>query len=177
MLISNRGRGWFPAPISHERQRDMARMPLQVHIYLYRKNKHDQYEYALFQRSENSLWWQGVSGGVEDGETPVAAALREMGEEAGVMEEVPLYPLESISYLPVFLFDDEVQRAWGREKIVIPMYFFAAPYGGEIRISSEHTAFKWLTFEKAYDLVYFHDQKTALWELKERLNRGLILAL
>ncbi|NMA95514.1 MAG: NUDIX domain-containing protein, partial [Clostridiales bacterium] len=60
----------------------MARLPIQVHIYLYHKQDR-QYKFAIFQRSDNSMWWQGVSGGVEEGETIEKAARRELYEETG----------------------------------------------------------------------------------------------
>jgi dATP pyrophosphohydrolase len=52
------------------------------------------------------------------------------------------------------------------------MVFFAAPFDGVITLSPEHTDMRWLSFEAAYPLVYWHDQKTALWELRQRLLRG-----
>lgn len=41
--------------------------------------------------------WQGICGGLEDNETEAEGARREIMEEAGVMENLPLYPLESAS--------------------------------------------------------------------------------
>jgi dATP pyrophosphohydrolase len=55
------------------------------------------------------------------------------------------------------------------------MYFFAVPYDGEITLSAEHTQTQWSAFPAAYGLVYWHDQKTALWELDQRLKRGNLI--
>lgn len=153
----------------------MSRQTKQIHIYLYRKNIDCIYEFAIFQRSENELWWQGISGGVEGSETIEEGARREAFEEAGVDSELPLYRLDNISYLPTYLFDAQVQEQWGKDIVVIPMYFFAMPFEGEIKISHEHTEVRWLNYEEAKELVYFDDQKTALWELKERLARGNLI--
>lgn len=149
----------------------MLRQAKQIHIYLYRKNRRNLYEFAIFQRSDNELWWQGISGGVEYCETIEEAARREAFEEAGIRGKLPLYRLESISYLPTYIFDSEIQEKWGKDIVVVPMYFFAMPFDGEIKISYEHSDVKWLLYEDAMELVYFDDQKTALWELKERLKR------
>lgn len=149
----------------------MARQPIQVHIYLYKKNKNMTYEFAIFQRADNDLWWQGICGGVEENESLEMSARREIFEEAGIDEKLPLYPLESKSYLPVYIFSDKIQKIWGKDRVVVPMYFFAMPYDGPITLSDEHSDVKWLSYEAAESLVYFHDQKTALWELKERLIR------
>ncbi len=150
----------------------MARQPRQVHVYLYRKNPGDEYEYAVFQRSENPLWWQGVCGGVEAGETDEEAALRELREEAGIRAGHPLCRLTSMSYLPAGIFSAKTQARWGPDVVVIPMIFFAMRYEGDVTLSEEHTGFRWCVYPEAEKLVYFHDQKTALWELSERLRRG-----
>ncbi len=152
----------------------MSRQPKQVHIYLYRKNLNGYHEFAVFQRSDNELWWQGICGGVEEGETIEAGAIREVFEEAGISDNLPLYRLETISYLPTKIFKKKTQAIWGADIVVIPMYFFAMPFDGKIKISDEHKEFRWLPYEKAEKLIYFHDQKTALWEVKERLRRGIL---
>ena len=146
------------------------RSPINTHIYLYRKNIYDEYEYAIFQRADNLEWWQGVCGGVEEGETLEQAALRESHEEAGTPLCMPIYRLDTISYLPVILFSEHV--LWDDNIVVVPMYFYAIPYDGEVVLSSEHNEVRWLNYKDAENLVYFHDQKTALWELDKRLEIG-----
>jgi dihydroneopterin triphosphate diphosphatase len=153
----------------------MSRQPQQVHIYLYRKNLNGYYEFAIFQRADNELWWQGVCGGVEEGETIELSAKREIFEEAGISDELPLYRLDIESYLPSDIFHKQDQAIWGKNIVVVPMYFFAMPYDGIIKISNEHKEIRWLPYEEAEELVYFHDQKVALWELKERLLRGNLI--
>lgn len=149
----------------------MARQPKQVHIYLYRK-RNDEYEYAIFQRKDMLFCWQGVCGGLEGSETLEQGARRELFEEAGVIDTLPLYQLESISYLPVNIFSMERQKIWGNDVVVVPMYFFGMPFDGVIKLSDEHADIKWLPYEEAYKLVYYKDQKTALYELNEKLLRN-----
>ncbi len=151
----------------------MARQPKQAHIFLFRKNK-EWYEYAIFQRADMPFCWQGVCGGLENKETVEDGARREILEEAGIKEKLPLYLLESISYLPDYIFNDADRKAWGNRVVVVPMYFLAMPFDGEITLSEEHTDVKWLTYDEAYDLIYYMDQKTALYELNEKLLRGVI---
>ena len=148
----------------------MARKPENIHVYLFRKNTDNQYEYAIFQRADNPEWWQGVSGGVEEGETVEQAALRESFEEAGTPIHTSIYRLDTMSYLPSDIFS--CHDLWGEDIVVCPMFFFAIPFDGDIVLSDEHLEVRWLTYKDAETLVYFHDQKTALWELKQRLFRG-----
>lgn len=147
----------------------MARNPVNVHIYLYRINNNE-FEYSIFQRADNLKWWQGISGGVEEGETILQAALRESFEEAGTPINAPIYPLDTVSYLPADIFT--AHTLWGKDIVVCPMFFYAIPFNGDILLSDEHKEVRWLKYDEAENLVYFHDQKTALWELNQRLLRG-----
>ncbi|MBN1777310.1 MAG: NUDIX domain-containing protein [Clostridiales bacterium] len=146
------------------------RQPQNIHVYPYRRNSDGVYEYALFRRADDPNCWQGISGGVEEGETPEQAARRESYEEAGIAAELPFYRLDTVSYLPSDIFT--MHKAWGNDIVVCPMYHFAVPYDGEITLSAEHTRTQWAAFPAAYGLVYWHDQKAALWELDQRLKRG-----
>lgn len=153
----------------------MSRQAKQVHIFLYRKNKDKLYEFAIFQRSDNNLYWQGICGGVEKGESLEEASRREIFEEASIKASAPLHKLKTTSYLPLYLFKDKPKDSWDKEILVVPMYSFGMYYNGPIKISEEHDDFLWATYEEAEKLVYFHDQKVALWELKERLVRGMLI--
>lgn len=62
----------------------MARQPQQVHIWLYRQNAQGKWEFAVFRRSDCPDCWQGVCGGLEEGETLEEGARRELLEEAGI---------------------------------------------------------------------------------------------
>ena len=74
----------------------MSRQPQQVHIWLYRENGRAEWEFAVFQRSDNPDCWQGVCGGLEEGETLEEGARRELFEEAGIAGPRPLYRLDSV---------------------------------------------------------------------------------
>lgn len=151
----------------------MARQPKNIHVYLYRINAENKIEYAIFQRADNPEWWQGVSGGVEEGETIEQAALREALEEAGTLLNTEIYRLDTISYVPATIFPAHV--LWGNDIVIIPIFYFAIPFDGSIILSDEHTEVRWLTYDEAEALVYFHDQKTALWELHQRFIRGNLI--
>lgn len=149
----------------------MARQPIQVHIYLFRKSR-DGYEYAIFQRSDLTVCWQGICGGLEDGETVIEGARREIFEESGIKRDLPLFKLDTTSYLPDKIIADSERAHWRDDVIVIPMYYFAMEYNGEIKLSDEHLQYKWMSYHEAHEVIYFDDQKTALYELNELLLRN-----
>ncbi|MBR6742604.1 MAG: NUDIX domain-containing protein [Clostridia bacterium] len=151
----------------------MARQPLQAHIFLYRKAKNG-FEYAIFRRSDHSECWQGICGGMEDDETVEQGAIRELFEESGVVPASPLHRLETVSYIPTWIFSKEERQVWGEDVFVFPMYYFALEYDGEIRLSEEHTEYRWLDYPSAKRLLYFDDQRTALYELDGKLTLGII---
>jgi dihydroneopterin triphosphate diphosphatase len=68
-----------------------VRQPLQVIVFPFRVTAAGP-EYAVFRRADDGCW-QGVAGGVEDGEDLVTAARRETAEEAGLAGGRPVYTL------------------------------------------------------------------------------------
>lgn len=147
----------------------MGRMPYHVQIFPYRMEE-GRPRYCLFQRADIPSVWQGVCGGGEEGESIVETALRECGEEAGIEFPGPLYPLDSVSVMRSSVFPQDCLR-WGRDVVVLPMYFFAMAYEGPVRISEEHLQYRWVDWEEGNRLVRVPDQNTALWELQQRLER------
>lgn len=148
----------------------MGRMPYNVHVTLYRQRQ-GEWEFALLQRADTQWIWQGVCGGGESGESIAGAALREADEEAGVGTGHPLYPLDCISYLARDFFQEWLS-VWPSGLYVLPTYYFAMPYDGELTLSKEHLDGVWLPYEQAREQTTFSEQKLALWELRERLADG-----
>lgn len=150
----------------------MARAPYNVHVFLYRFAESGEKEYAIFRRSDDEVW-QGICGGGEDNETIIESALRESYEEAGISQCLDLHRLDTISFVPANVF--KASEDWGKDVVVVPMYFFGALYDGNITLSHEHSEYKWCNCEEARKLMYWHEQKNALWELNERLERGILI--
>ncbi len=149
----------------------MARAPFQVFIFPYRTNQQDQIEFALLQRADEGFW-QGISGGGEDDETPLDAAKRETLEETGVEPSANFLRLDTVVSVPVTTFKDS--PLWGEDMFVIAQYSFGVEVSNyEIKISDEHSAFGWFPYDQAIQLIKFDGNKTALWELNQRLlERG-----
>ena len=144
------------------------RAPLQVLVILYKKEK-DKILYGIGLRSTRNIW-QFVAGGAEDKETPIEAAIRELSEETGInIKEEDLIVLDSKTTIPVV--NVTGTYTWGKDVFVVPEYAFAVNATNfQIKLSNEHTEFKWLKYDKAMEILTYDSNKTALWELNEKLN-------
>ena len=127
--------------------------------------------YCILKRKDLGIW-QFVAGGGEGEEAPPAAARREAYEEAGIPATLEYRQLASMCHVPVDQFSAEARRHWG-QKYVIPVYSFAVELDHpKIRISREHTGFRWCTYTEAVQLLHFDLDRTALYELKERIRNS-----
>lgn len=144
------------------------RAPIQVLVILYKKEK-DEILYGIGLRSTRNIW-QFVAGGAEDKETPIEAAIRELSEETGInIKEEDLIVLDSKTTIPVV--NVTGTYTWGKDVFVIPEYAFAVDATSfQIKLSNEHTEFKWLEYNKAMDILTYDSNKSALWELNEKLK-------
>ncbi|HEY4175668.1 MAG TPA: NUDIX domain-containing protein [Kofleriaceae bacterium] len=149
----------------------MARAPFQVVVFPFRRRAIG-FEYAVLQRSDNGAW-QGVAGGGEDNETPTEAARRESEEEAAIPKSAPVYRLQAMSTVPIVYIGESARAHWSKDLYVIPNYAFAVDCTAlELRLSHEHDNIKWLPYNEAYALLYWQNDKVALWELNERFMQG-----
>lgn len=144
------------------------RAPIQVLVILYKKEK-EEILYCVGLRSSKNIW-QFVAGGAEDKETPIEAAVRELREETGInIKEEDLIVLDSKATIPVV--NVTGTYTWGKDVFVVPEYTFAVNATNfQIKLSNEHTEFKWLKYDKAMEILTYDSNKTALWELNEKLN-------
>ena len=146
----------------------MPRAPLQINIIPYRKAENGRYEFAVFHRSDGTMW-HFVSGGAEDDETPFKAAERELKEEAGISSKIKWITLDSRASIPKTEYPSITH--WPKEVFVLPQFSFAVDVSFQkIVLSDEHDDFRWLSFDDATKLLKWDSDKVALWELNERLK-------
>jgi dATP pyrophosphohydrolase len=147
----------------------MTRAPFQVLILPYRRAG-GSYEFAVLARADDGRW-QGLAGGGEGSETPLEAARREAFEEAGIPRDARFVELQTTCSVPAHHFRDG--SAWGGELYVIPEYSFGVDCTGRpLTLSPEHAELHWLTYDEAAARLTYDSNRTALWELHQRL-RGL----
>ena len=126
--------------------------------------------YAILRRTANAGgYWQFIAGGGHVGESRVQAARREAVEEVGVSPRATLVRLDARAMLPV----EHVHGFhWGPEVLVIPEFCFGVEIvDAEIRLSREHTEFRWVPYQSAMRHLHWDSNRTALWELNLRLRR------
>ncbi len=143
----------------------MPRAPFQILVLPYRRTANT-LEYAVLCRSDY-LCWQGIAGGGEDAETPLEVAKREAFEEAGLAAS-HFTPLQSSCTVPVTFFQDD--GSWDPALYVIPQHAFGVDCTGqELMLSNEHEAVEWLPCTEASARFTYDSNRTALWELNQRL--------
>lgn len=145
----------------------MKRQPIQVLVIPFRRNK-DVIEYCLLKRSDEK-YWQFVAGGAEGNETQLTAAAREANEEAGIPLESKIISLDSMCCVPANIFRDWQQ--WPKGTYIVKEYAFGVEVPNDsIKLSNEHTEYQWKQYDEAMKLLKWDSNKTALWELSQRLK-------
>lgn len=126
--------------------------------------------FALFRRSDAG-YWQFIAGGAEVGEKPIDAAKREANEEAGISISSPFIQLDTLCSVPANIFND--WKSWPANTYVVNEYSFGVELNSkELLLSDEHTDFQWVSYDEALRLLKWDSNRTALWELNQRLTEG-----
>jgi dATP pyrophosphohydrolase len=166
--VARRGRGSIVV---------MPQAPLQVLVIPFRLvGDERRVEFAVFRRPDPGEVaggsWHFIVGGAHDGETPEHAARRELFEVAGVRPDVPVAPLDSAASIPATHFPEH--ERWGPDCYVVPERAYAARLDGNhaLTVGTDHPEFRWVDYPEAKGLLKWDSNRTALWELHERLNRA-----
>lgn len=121
--------------------------------------------------------WQWVAGGVENGESINDAAIRESSEELGICcQNHNLLKLETKCSIPKCYFN--FQECNLDHIYTVTEYAFAIELKNShgINISEEHSGHKLITYHQLKDLKTWDSNRTAAWELRQRLlDNNLII--
>lgn len=144
------------------------RAPYQTLTILYRREE-NKILFGIFYRNSHPMW-QFISGGGEDKEIPIETVIREIREETSIIiDKEKIRQLDAKATIPVVNVTGEY--TWGQEVFVVPEYAFAVEIkNDDIILSNEHKEYRWVEYDEAMRLLKYDSNKTALWELNERLK-------
>jgi len=116
-------------------------------------------EFLVARRSPASGgYWHPIAGAVEAGETPQAAAHRELREETE-LEAAELQPLGGFAYTP------EPWEQSPAPRIHVEAFLVDVEPGWEPRLNEEHEEYRWLKREEAAALLFWPEPAALLRSL------------
>ena len=135
--------------------------PEEVVIVVYRPGP----EFLVALRSpEKHGYWNPLAGGIEPGEEPAAAALRELEEESGLVDPARFesLPLE-LSYT----------RPTGA-LVTLHAFLAEAPSGWEPMLNEEHVEYRWCSAHEAAELLAYPEPRAAVAFAARLLEEGAL---
>ena len=143
------------------------RLPTSVCVFLFRERENCR-EYLLLHRvTKQGAFWQGVTGALEEGETLVQGAAREVLEETGLT----LTDINSVEFTYTFPVLDEWREAYGPDPNEIVEHVFVGQVdGGDPTLSSEHNSWAWHVANEAARMLYWPNNIEALWQCEAFLT-------
>ena len=120
-----------------------------VVVYVLRRRKEEAQFLLLLRTAERGGFWQEVSGNLERGETAWQAALREVHEETGLMVS-ELFATDQIECF----YQHQKDRIY-----MAPAFVAFVPDKQEVKLSHEHTEYRWGDLKEAMELLAYAQQR------------------
>lgn len=130
-----------------------------IEAHIIRENE-GKIEFLLLKRASYQWFpnlWQMVSGKIKDGEKAYESALREIEEETGIKpEKFWILPNINSFYL---IEDDSIN--------LVPVFVGKVDFNSKIKISSEHSEYKWVSGKEAKELLAWPGQRKSVDIIEE----------
>ena len=110
-------------------------------------------------KSGQLSFWQPITGGIESDESPEAACIREIFEEAGL--EIELTELLQIGHHTVVIDEDLT---------IFKTLFLVETKQKDIHISDEHIDFMWTEVKNVPDILYWQSNQETFQKILEKLR-------
>lgn len=125
-----------------------------IEAHIFRTNG-SELEFLILKRAEDENYagiWQMVTGSIDNNEKAFEAALREIKEETGLLpQKLWVVPNVNSFYSPD---KDSV--------IMIPVFAALVQNDSNVKISSEHSEYKWVNKEEAKQLLAWNGQRKSV---------------
>jgi dATP pyrophosphohydrolase len=135
---------------------------IETHII---RERNGELEFLLLKRASYQWFpdlWQMVSGKVKDNEKAYQSAIREVLEETGLRpNRLWVIPNVSTFYLAE---DDSIN--------FVPVFLVQVDFDSIVKLSSEHSDFKWVSFEQAKKLLAWPGQRRSIEIINEIFNQN-----
>jgi 8-oxo-dGTP pyrophosphatase MutT (NUDIX family) len=133
---------------------------IEVHVCYKSKSNH---QYLMLKRSDKNTFlpniWQMVTGTVEENEKVVNTIIRELKEETGLdASEIIVIPRINTFFMHT------------NDEICLCPVFLVFVKDKTIKLSDEHSKFKWVNYTKAKKLIYWIDQIDSLDLIESIIN-------
>jgi bis(5'-nucleosidyl)-tetraphosphatase len=165
----NRNPGVKNAAVRDSRPKVRHQRHKSAGVIVYRRAGDQCFFLLVLSKLTKRALWEFPKGGVEKGETLVQAALRELSEETGILEnEVVLVPDFQRTEDYRFTAGDDGERTLIHKQVT---YFLGETNKSAVTLSAkESSEFAWLSLEDALKRVRYTKRKKLLMDVAETLG-------
>ena len=120
------------------------------------------FKVLLLKKNSKRDLWQSVTGSIELGEDPYDTALRELQEETGINKQRSDLIFDDLSH-KFMIYSEWIDR-YKESTYSNKEYIFSLKLNDEVsvKLSREHTSYKWVDLNDAIHLVFSWTNKAAL---------------
>tara|TARA_B100000003_G_C10742552_1_gene295660 strand:- start:79 stop:525 length:447 start_codon:yes stop_codon:yes gene_type:complete len=120
------------------------------------------FKVLLLKKNSKRDLWQSVTGSMELGENPYDTALRELQEETGINKQKSDLIFDDLSH-KFMIYSEWIDR-YEESTYSNKEYIFSLKLNNEVsvKLSREHSSYKWVDLNDAIHLVFSWTNKAAL---------------